>query len=42
VNKFSVNLGKEGKKAISKLFGIALEKKIIPVLPDQIFLTPHF
>jgi len=39
VNKFTVNLGKEGKKAISELFRIALEKKVIPGLPDQIFLT---
>jgi 1,4-dihydroxy-6-naphthoate synthase len=41
VNKYSINLGKEGKRAIDKLFGIAGEKGIIPVLPDRIFLTPH-
>jgi 1,4-dihydroxy-6-naphthoate synthase len=41
VNKYSINLGKDGKRAIDKLFGIAGEKGIIPVLPDRIFLTSH-
>jgi len=41
VNKFTLNLGKEGKKAISELFRIAHEKGIVPVLPDRIFLTSH-
>jgi 1,4-dihydroxy-6-naphthoate synthase len=41
VNKYSVNLGKDGKRAIDKLFSIAGEKEIIPLLPDQIFLTSH-
>jgi 1,4-dihydroxy-6-naphthoate synthase len=39
VNKFTLNLGTEGKKAIKELYGTALERKIIPGLPDQIFLT---
>jgi 1,4-dihydroxy-6-naphthoate synthase len=39
VNKYTLNLGKEGKKAISELFRIAREKGIIPELPEQIFLT---
>lgn len=39
VNKFTVNLGKEGKKAIDNLFRVAMEKNIITGLPDQIFLT---
>jgi 1,4-dihydroxy-6-naphthoate synthase len=39
VNKFTLNLGKEGKRTINELFRIALGKGIIPVLPEQIFLT---
>ncbi len=39
VNKYTSNLGREGKKAISELFGIARGKMIIPELPDNIFLT---
>jgi 1,4-dihydroxy-6-naphthoate synthase len=39
VNKFTVNLGKEGRKAINELFRIAGEKGIIPGLPDKIFLS---
>lgn len=39
VNKFTLNLGKEGRKAIKKLFNTAAEKKIIPALPEEIFLT---
>jgi 1,4-dihydroxy-6-naphthoate synthase len=39
VNKFTLNLGKEGRKAITELFKIADEKGIIPGLPDKIFLT---
>lgn len=41
VNKYTLNLGKEGKKAISELFRIAGGKGIIPEMPEQIFLTPH-
>jgi 1,4-dihydroxy-6-naphthoate synthase len=41
VNKFTLNLGKEGKKAISELFRIAGKKGLIPALPDRIFLTGH-
>jgi 1,4-dihydroxy-6-naphthoate synthase len=39
VNRFSMNLGKEGRKAINELFRIAGEKRIIPALPEKIFLT---
>jgi 1,4-dihydroxy-6-naphthoate synthase len=39
VNKFTLNLGKDGKKAISELYRIAGEKGILPALPDSIFLT---
>jgi len=38
VNKFSLSLGEEGHKAVEKLFSVAQEKKIIPELPERIFL----
>jgi 1,4-dihydroxy-6-naphthoate synthase len=41
VNKFTMNLGRDGKKAILELFRIAGEKGLIPALPDRIFLTAH-
>jgi 1,4-dihydroxy-6-naphthoate synthase len=40
VNKYSVDLGEEGKKAIKLLFDTALEKGIIPEIKESIFLTP--
>ncbi len=39
VNNYSVNLGQEGRKAITELYRIAGEKGIIPVLPEQLFPT---
>lgn len=39
VNKYTTNLGKEGKMAISELFRIAGEKGIIPAAANDIFLT---
>lgn len=39
VNKYSVNLGAEGKKAIKLLFDTAKEKNIIPEITEEIFLT---
>jgi 1,4-dihydroxy-6-naphthoate synthase len=39
VNKYTSNLGKEGKMAISEILRIAGEKGIIPELKDNIFLT---
>ncbi len=39
VNKFTLDLGVEGKRAISELYRIAGEKKLIPGIPDRIFLT---
>ncbi len=39
VNKYSINLGQEGRKAIKLLFDTALEKGIIPQIRDEIFLT---
>ncbi len=39
VNKYSINLGDEGKKAINLLFDRAKEKGIIPEIKDTIFLN---
>lgn len=39
VNQYSVELGKEGRKAINLMFDTALEKGIIPEIKDGIFLT---
>jgi 1,4-dihydroxy-6-naphthoate synthase len=39
VNKYSLDLGAEGKKAIKLLFDTALEKNIIPEIKHEIFLT---
>jgi 1,4-dihydroxy-6-naphthoate synthase len=39
VNKYSVDLGAEGKKAIRLMFDTALEKSIIPEIAEDIFLT---
>jgi 1,4-dihydroxy-6-naphthoate synthase len=39
VNKFSLNLGNEGKNAIRELYRIAMEKGILKEMPDKIFLT---
>ena len=38
VNKFSVDLGKEGRGAVEKLFEKGMEEKIIPVSHKNIFL----
>ena len=38
VNDFSLSLGKEGRKAIEKLFAVAAEKGVTGTLPDRIFL----
>jgi len=39
VNKYSVELGDEGKKAIKLLFDTAAEKNVIPEIKEDIFLT---
>jgi len=39
VNEFSVDLGVEGKKAINILFDEAKKRKLIPKLPELIFVT---
>ncbi|MEB0262127.1 MULTISPECIES: 1,4-dihydroxy-6-naphthoate synthase [unclassified Mucilaginibacter] len=40
VNKFSVDLGMEGKKAVKLLFDTALVKGIIPQISESLFLNP--
>jgi 1,4-dihydroxy-6-naphthoate synthase len=40
VNKYSVDLGEEGKKAVKLLFDTAHEKNIIPVIEQELFLNP--
>lgn len=40
VNKYSVELGEEGRKAIKLLFDTALEKGIIPEIKQDIFCPP--
>ncbi|MGY3215351.1 menaquinone biosynthesis family protein [Mucilaginibacter sp. HD30] len=39
VNKYSVDLGEDGRKAIKLLFDTALEKGIIPEIKEEIFLS---
>lgn len=39
VNKYSLDLGVEGRKAINLLFDTAREKGIIPEIREEIFLT---
>ena len=39
VNKYTSDLGEEGKRAIKELFRIAFDKGVIPKLPGKIFLT---
>ena len=39
VNKYSVDLGAEGKKAIKLLFDTARKKNIIPEIKEEIFIT---
>lgn len=38
VNNFTINLGDEGKRAINKLYEIASEKKLIPLLQQPFFI----
>ncbi len=40
VNNYTLNLGTEGKNAISELFRVAGGKKILPEMPEEIFITP--
>jgi 1,4-dihydroxy-6-naphthoate synthase len=38
VNDFSLSLGQEGKEAITRLFSVAHERKVIGAIPERIFL----
>jgi 1,4-dihydroxy-6-naphthoate synthase len=38
VNNFSLSLGQEGKKAVERLYAMAVERKVTGPLPDRIFL----
>ncbi|MCJ7820751.1 MAG: 1,4-dihydroxy-6-naphthoate synthase [Bacteroidales bacterium] len=40
VNEYSIQLGHNGREAISTLFRIAREKGVIPNMPENIFLVP--
>jgi len=37
VNKFTISLGHEGRKAIAELYRIASDKGIIPAMPERLF-----
>jgi 1,4-dihydroxy-6-naphthoate synthase len=39
VNKYSVELGEEGRKAVKLLFDTAAENGAIPAVKEEIFLT---
>lgn len=38
VNKYSIDLGDEGKSAITKMFNLAQEKGIIPSISNSLFI----
>ncbi|MBS1530472.1 MAG: 1,4-dihydroxy-6-naphthoate synthase [Bacteroidetes bacterium] len=40
VNKYSIDLGKEGRKAINLFLNVAMDEGIIPTINEGIFLTP--
>jgi 1,4-dihydroxy-6-naphthoate synthase len=40
VNKYSIDLGDEGRKAINLLFDTALKNNTIPQIKEELFLTP--
>jgi 1,4-dihydroxy-6-naphthoate synthase len=39
VNEYTIDLGIGGRRAINELFRLAMERGVIPVLPERIFLT---
>jgi 1,4-dihydroxy-6-naphthoate synthase len=39
VNEFTLDLGKHGKESINEMYRIASEKRVVPALPERIFLT---
>ncbi|MNL89955.1 1,4-dihydroxy-6-naphtoate synthase [compost metagenome] len=38
VNKYSINLGEEGRKAVDTLFKLAQERGIIPAIQENLYL----
>ncbi|TCD11661.1 1,4-dihydroxy-6-naphthoate synthase [Pedobacter frigidisoli] len=38
VNKYSINLGEEGRKAVDTLFTLAQERNIIPAIQEQLYI----
>ena len=42
VNQYSIDLGKEGRKAINTLFSIAQEKNLIPEVSANIYVNNHY
>ncbi|WP_316735501.1 1,4-dihydroxy-6-naphthoate synthase [Pedobacter aquatilis] len=38
VNKYSIDLGDEGKKAVDTLFSLAEEKNLIPAVPENLYV----
>ncbi|MGE0636047.1 MAG: menaquinone biosynthesis family protein [Bacteroidia bacterium] len=39
VNNYSINLGAEGEKAVKEMYAIAKQNGIIPLIPDDIFIS---
>lgn len=39
VNQYSIDLGVEGRKAIDTLFSMAQERKLIPVIPQSLYVN---
>ena len=39
VNKYSLDLGVEGKDAITQMFNLAQQKGIIPTLTNKLFVS---
>lgn len=39
VNKYSINLGAEGRKAIDTLFNLAQERNLIPAVPHELYAS---
>ncbi len=40
VNDYSLQLGERGRAAVQQLFGVAMEKRFIPMIKEPIFLDP--
>ena len=39
VNKYSINLGEEGRAAVTKMFNLAQEKGVIPEIKNALFVV---